>query len=215
MKLLKLLIVFCCLLVLAGCAWLQSNKTQIGQTSAVVLRNVAEDSFKIALSAAAHEATTGFTADWGNSLAQGAYQDLPSIASSDRFNEIASIWNPASPGVNAQLTAVIQKAASAASATGQQDPAAVKQIVTAAAVAAQAAVNGQSKADAVQAAVQAAQTVPTNAAPVKSARLSRRSAPVVRRRDYPAEQVLYAGDGRRVVPFASNPANVVLRFDRP
>ena len=94
------------------------------------------------LDAVAKEATTGFNGDWGNSLAQGTYEALPSIVNTDDVNKVLAIWNPAAPKVNTQLVDVVSKGASAASVAGQKRPAQRQGRGPAVAVAVQAASNG-------------------------------------------------------------------------
>lgn len=149
--------------LLIGCAgmqqWNAAHKQQVLDTGKVVLASAARDAFNITLDAVAKEATTGFNSDWGNSLAQGTYEALPSIVNTDDVNKVLAIWNPAAPKVNTQLVDVVSKGASAASVAGQKDPRNVKAVATAVAVAVQAASNGVPQSVAVNTAVQAAQAV--------------------------------------------------------
>lgn len=97
------------LAALFGCATDTGNPTRdrFGRVANATVEEVGTAALKIASSALLKQAQTGFSSDWGWSLQQGLFENLPSIVSAETFAKIAKAWNPAAPEVNHQLVALV------------------------------------------------------------------------------------------------------------
>lgn len=118
-------IILLCLVItgLTSCAWYKAHQTQIAAVSNVALSHIETDVVRVAASALVNEAQSGFSADWKDSLMNGAYQLPGYVFSSGNIQDYLDAWNPAAPAVNAAIAKTVSNNIPADKITAaMQDP---------------------------------------------------------------------------------------------
>lgn len=109
MKLSTFSILVAAAFALTACTWIKEHQTQLTAVGEVALEHIARDVVAIAGNALANQAASGFTADWRDSLEQGAYTLTPTIISSGNLQDYLDAWNPAAPAVNKAIADTVSK----------------------------------------------------------------------------------------------------------
>ena len=78
----------------SGCAWINTHKTQIDDTLAVVGQRALTVAEQVLISVATDEADQNFKADFLDAVASGLRQNEATIVSADDVAKIVKIWSP-------------------------------------------------------------------------------------------------------------------------
>ena len=114
------------LFALSGCAWVQTHRTQIDDTLAVVGQRTLSVAERVLISVATDEADKNFKADFLDSVATGLRQNETTIVNSDDVSKIVQIWSPNDGAAWQQLAGSLSTVAgNALQSAGQTQSAAI------------------------------------------------------------------------------------------
>ena len=82
------------LFALSGCAWAQTHRAQINDTSAVISQRAMNIAESVLISVAANAADKNFKADFLDSVAVGLRQNEATIVNAEDVAKIVRIWSP-------------------------------------------------------------------------------------------------------------------------
>ena len=114
------------LFALSGCAWVQTHRTQIDDTLAVVGQRALSVAERVLISVATDEVDKNFKADFLDSVATGLRQNETTIVNSDDVSKIVQIWSPNDGAAWQQLAGSLSTVAgNALQSAGQTKSAAI------------------------------------------------------------------------------------------